>query len=293
MSFARIQMRVAPSIRAFSTSRVLGSELSYQVFGPEKEQASRNPIIFLHGLFGSKQNNRSISKVLARDLKRRVFTLDLRNHGHSFHHKEHNYSVMAEDVEKFIHQHDLAKCVLIGHSMGAKTAMTVALQSSDLVSALIPVDNAPVNAALKSDFGKYVRGMQEVEAQGVTKQSDADKILKEYEDALPIRQFLLTNLVRAEDSQKMKFRIPLSVLGPAIPAMADFPFREPGSVTYDGPTLFVRGTKSKYVSDDTVPAIKKFFPNAEVADVEAGHWLISENPEAFRQAVVKFLQDLP
>ncbi|GFF40430.1 abhydrolase domain-containing protein C22H12.03 [Aspergillus udagawae] len=293
MSFVRIQMRVAPSIRAFSTSRVLGSELSYQVFGPEKEQASRNPIVFLHGLFGSKQNNRSISKVLARDLKRQVFTLDLRNHGHSFHHNEHNYSVMAEDVEKFIHQHDLAKCVLIGHSMGAKTAMTVALQSSDLVSALIPVDNAPANAPLKSDFGKYVRGMQEVEAQGITKQSDADKILKEYEDALPIRQFLLTNLVRAEDSQKMKFRIPLSVLGPAIPAMADFPFREPGSVTYDGPTLFIRGTKSNYVSDDMVPAIKKFFPNAEIADVEAGHWLISENPEAFRQAVVKFLQDLP
>ncbi|RHZ72334.1 hypothetical protein CDV55_102550 [Aspergillus turcosus] len=285
-------MRVASSIRAFSTSRVLGSELSYQVFGPEKEQASRNPILFLHGLFGSKQNNRSISKVLARDLKRQVFTLDLRNHGHSFHHEAHNYSIMAEDVEKFIHQHDLAKCVLIGHSMGAKTAMTVALQSSELVSALIPVDNAPVNAPLKSDFGKYVRGMQEVEAQGVTKQSDADKILKEYEDSLPIRQFLLTNLIRAEDSQKMKFRIPLSVLGPAISAMADFPFRE-GSVTYDGPTLFVRGTKSKYVSDDTVPVIKKFFPNAEIADVEAGHWLISENPEAFRQAVVKFLQDLP
>ncbi|KAF4175056.1 hypothetical protein CNMCM8694_002036 [Aspergillus lentulus] len=293
MSFARIQMRVAPSIRAFSTSRMLGSALSYQVFGPEKEQTTRNPIVFLHGLFGSKQNNRSISKVLARDLKRQVFTLDLRNHGHSFHHNEHNYSVMAEDVEKFIHQHDLAKCVLIGHSMGAKTAMTVALQSSDLVSALIPVDNAPVNAPLKSDFGKYVQGMQEVEAQGVTKQSDADKILKEYEESLPIRQFLLTNLVRAEDSQKMKFRIPLSVLGPAIPAMADFPFREQGSVTYDGPTLFVRGTKSKYVSDDTVPVIKKFFPNAEIADVEAGHWLTSENPEAFRQAVVKFLRDLP
>lgn len=94
--------------------------------------------------------------------------------------------------------------------------------------------------------------------------------------------------------------------------MADFPFLEPGSVTYDGPTLFVRGTKSKYVSDDTVPVIKKLFPNAEIADVEAGHWLISEKPEAFRQgmykinliglsslltkdipAVVKFLQDLP
>ncbi|EAW08465.1 putative alpha/beta hydrolase [Aspergillus clavatus NRRL 1] len=292
MVASRLFLRGASGFRAFSTSRILQSELSYQAFGPEKEQASRSPILFLHGLFGSKQNNRSISKALARDLDRQVFTLDLRNHGHSFHHPEHNYSAMADDVEKFIHQHDLAKCILIGHSMGAKTAMTVALRSSDLVSALIPVDNAPVNAPLKSDFGKYVRGMQEVESQKVTKQSDADKILREYEEALPIRQFLLTNLIRGEDNQTMKFRIPLSVLGPAIPAMADFPFSEPGSITYDGPTLFVRGTRSKYVSDDTIPAIKKFFPNAEIADVEAGHWLISENPEAFRQAVVKFLKNV-
>ena len=65
--------------------------------------------------------------------------------------------------------------------------------------------------------------------------------------------------------------------------MADFPFKESDNLTYNGPTLFVRGTKSGYVSDDTVPAIKKFFPNAKIADVEAGHWLISENPEAFRQ----------
>lgn len=67
--------------------------------------------------------------------------------------------------------------------------------------------------------------------------------------------------------------------------MADFPFSESDGVTYEGPTLFVRGTKSKYVSDDTVPAIKKYFPNAQIADVEAGHWLISENPEGFRQGI--------
>ena len=68
--------------------------------------------------------------------------------------------------------------------------------------------------------------------------------------------------------------------------MGDFPFSDAEVVQYDGPTLFVRGTKSKYVSDDTVPAIKKFFPKAQIADVEAGHWLISENPEAFRQGMI-------
>lgn len=105
--------------------------------------------------------------------------------------------------------------------------------------------------------------------------------------SLPIRQFLLTNLVRADD-QTMKFRVPLSVLGESLDDMADFPWSESGSVKYDGPTLMVRGTKSKYVSDDTIPAIKQFFPNSEIADVEAGHWLISENPEGFRQG--KFYQ---
>lgn len=186
---------------------------------------------------------------------------------------------------------------------GAKAAMAVALQSPERVSGLIPVDNAPVNAVLKSDFPKYVRGMQHVERAKVSKQSDANKILEGYEEvrnislgepvrfkvaanglyqSLGIRQFLLTNLIRSEDNT-LKFRVPLSVLGESLDEMADFPFSESDGIQYSGPTLFVRGTKSKYVSDDTIPAIKKFFPNAQVADVEAGHWLISENPEAFRQ----------
>lgn len=100
---------------------------------------------------------------------------------------------------------------------------------------------------------------------------------------MPIRHFLLTNLVRSEEDNTLKFRVPLSVIGGSLGHMADFPFKESDNLQYNGPTLFVRGTKSNYVSDDTVPAIKKFFPNAQIADVEAGHWLISENPEAFRQ----------
>ncbi|KAJ5754055.1 uncharacterized protein N7511_008208 [Penicillium nucicola] len=292
MFSVRTAARGLSGLRAFSTARVLQSELAYQVFGPESGQAVRNPILILHGLFGSKQNNRSIGKALARDLKCQIFALDLRNHGQSFHAAEHNYSVMADDVQEFIQQQKLDKCVLIGHSMGAKAAMAVALQSPDRVSALIPVDNAPVNAALKSDFPKYVRGMQKVEAAKVSKQSDANKILEDYEESLPIRQFLLTNLVRSEEDNTLKFRVPLSVIGRSLDNMADFPFQASENLQYNGPTLFVRGTRSKYVSEDTVPAIKKFFPNAEIADVEAGHWLISENPEAFRQAVVNFLEKI-
>lgn len=85
----------------------------------------------------------------------------------------------------------------------------------------------------------------------------------------------------------MKFRVPVSVLGESLPNMADFPHRESGPLSYDGPSLFVRGTRSKYVKDDAIPTIKKFFPKAEIADVEAGHWLISEKPEAFRQGTFR------
>ncbi|KAL2001450.1 hypothetical protein VTN02DRAFT_1766 [Thermoascus thermophilus] len=286
-------LRTLTTRRAFSTARALRLELSYQVFEPDAKAAAGAegaPIVFLHGLFGSKTNNRSISKVLARDLNCRIFTVDLRNHGQSPHAPEHNYTVMAEDVERFIDTHGIRRPVLIGHSMGAKTVMTVALRHPELVSALIPVDNSPIRAPLRSDFAKYVRGMQAVEAAQVSKQSEADQILQEYEPSLPVRQFLLTNLIRHES--RLVSRVPLATLAAALDAMADFPYRAPtDDVRYDGPTLFLRGTRSRYVPDESVPAIRHFFPRARIVDVEAGHWLISENPEAFRRAVVDFLRE--
>ena len=107
---------------------------------------------------------------------------------------------------------------------------------------------------------------------------------------LPVRQFLLTNLVRAPDSQTYQWRIPLSTLAKSLDNMADFPYKNPDDARFEKPTLFVRGTKSHYVPDETLPIIGRFFPMFEVADVDAGHWVISENPEGFRKVVVEFLQ---
>ncbi|KAH7318795.1 Alpha/Beta hydrolase protein [Stachybotrys elegans] len=247
------------------------------------------PIIFLHGLFGSKKNNRSISKALARDLGRYVYALDLRNHGDSPHDDRHDYSAMALDVQDFIHQHGLSESTLIGHSMGAKTAMTLALQSPELVANLVAVDNAPVDAILSRDFPRYVRGMKSIQEANVTRQSDADKILEKVESSLPIRQFLLSNLHRPAGENVQKFRIPLDILGRSLDHMGDFPFKDPSAVRYEKPALFVRGTQSKYVPDDVLPIIGQFFPRFNVVDIDAGHWVISEQPEAFKQAVVEFL----
>ncbi len=100
---------------------------------------------------------------------------------------------------------------------------------------------------------------------------------------MPIRQFLLGNLFRPEGSAVQKFRVPLDILGKALSHLGDFPFKDPNAARYEKPALFVRGTKSKYVPDEVIPAIGQFFPRFELADIDAGHWVISEKPEEFRQ----------
>ena len=186
-------------------------------------------------------------------------------------------------MENFLAEHNLQNSTLIGHSMGAKAAMVVALRKQFPISNLIPVDNAPVDAALKSDFAKYVQGMRKVSDARVTKQSEADKILAEFESSLPVRQFILTNLARDKEDGIQKFRIPVKILASALDNMADFPFKDPEEARWDGPTLFIRGTKSHYVADEMLPTIGRFFPRFEVKDIECGHWVVSEKPEDFRR----------
>ncbi|KAK3297562.1 Alpha/Beta hydrolase protein [Chaetomium fimeti] len=278
--------------------------LAYDLHEPAKPVADKqtSPIIFMHGLFGSKKNNRTISKVLARDLRRHVYAVDLRNHGDSPHDHRHDYPAMAADVADFIRQHGLKEPTLIGHSMpahsnhppktrGAKTAMALALHEPDLVANLIAVDNAPVDARLGSDFGWYIQGMKKIDEAGVTRQAEADEILAPYESSVAIRQFLLGNLHRPSAASKtQQFRVPLPILARALDHLGDFPFKSPAEVRFAKPALFVRGTQSKYVPDEVIPLIGQFFPMFELVDVDAGHWVISEKPEAFREAVIRFLE---
>jgi len=171
---------------------------------------------------------------------------------------------------------------------GAKTAMAVALQKPEIVSSVISVDNAPVDAALSRAFGEYMRVMKEIERAHLTKQSQADEYFQKVEPSLPVRQFLLTNLTRRPGDPLLHFRIPLEILSKALDDMAGFPFH-PDNQRFEKPALFIRGIQSHYVTDDMLPVIGQFFPRFSVVDVEAGHWVISENPEGFRKAVVDFL----
>ena len=170
--------------------------------------------------------------------------------------------------------------------------MVMALKTPDLVRDIVAVDNAPIDAALLSNFGKYVRGMKEIDRAHVNRQSEADKILQQYEKSLTIRHFLMGNMHRvktAHGEHMLQFRIPLDTLGKALDTLGDFPYKDPNAVRFEKNALFVRGTESHYVPDEALPIIGQFFPRFEVVDIEAGHWLISEAPEAFREAVVRFL----
>jgi pimeloyl-ACP methyl ester carboxylesterase len=183
---------------------------------------------------------------------------------------------------------------------GAKVAMTLALRSPTSYSGLVPVDNAPVDAALKSDFGTYVKAMREIEeknnvSEKLFKQHDADAILQTYEPDLSIRQFLLTNFVRNhplsdKPGPQYHFRIPLQTLAKSLPSMADFPFRDPDETRFEGPTLVVRGTRSHYVADESLPLIGRYFPKFELLDLDAGHWVMTEKFEDFRRGVVDWME---
>lgn len=174
--------------------------------------------------------------------------------------------------------------------MGAKTAMTLALKYPALVKLLVSVDNAPVDAALHSDFPKYVRTMKEIETAGVSKQSEADAMLKEVEEDVAIRQFLLTNLKKNPETKTFGWRVALPTLTKSLDMMGDFDLL-PEKYRFKKPTLFIRGTFSKYVTDEMIPLIGRFFPRFQIKDIDAGHWVQAEQPAEFRDVLTRFIRD--
>ncbi|KAJ3161697.1 Alpha/beta hydrolase domain-containing protein 11 [Geranomyces michiganensis] len=310
-----LAMRLPTSPRSFLSHRTFASAssasyssvLSSQTFTPSTKSSSSPtsaPLVILHGLFGSKQNWRSLSKALANRLGTDVIPLDLRNHGESFHADTHDYESMAEDVLAFVQKQGFDKINLMGHSMGGKVAMHFALSQQDVVNKLVVVDMAPTVGRPSSDFEIYLSGMNRVEAARVASKPEADRILAETVDDLPIRQFILTNL-RAPPSKSlassssssssspsppyMSFRINLPVLEAALAKLWEFPLTNSG-VTWAGDALFIAGSKARYITPQKEPSIRGFFPHADVKYLDAGHWVHSEKPEEFMELVTMFLR---
>ncbi|KAI8865572.1 alpha/beta hydrolase fold protein [Ramicandelaber brevisporus] len=250
------------------------------------------PLVILHGLLGSKQNWKSLSKRLSADLATDVYALDLRNHGSSPHNPLHTTSVMANDVAEFIRDHKLTNVSLLGHSMGGRTAMTLALERPELVERLVVVDTAPSSYIDMSEFPVYIDALMEIERANLTSLTAADKMLKVHVPSLSIRQFLLTNMVReqVDGGEYLRSRVPLQIIRDNLPVLARFTADRDGR-TFDKPSVFLAGLKANYITEKNRPDIKRLFPQSTVVDFNTGHWVHAEAPNEFIQTVTNFVSN--
>ncbi len=241
--------------------------------------AAGPPLVILHGLLGSSSNWRSIARRLAE--RHRVFALDLRNHGDSPHVDHMSYPAMADDVRAFLASHDIDSATIIGHSMGGKAAMRLALDHPGRVDRLVVVDIAP--SVSEQDHVPVLDAMSSLDTTRVKRRADAEHML---EAAIPdagMRQFVLQNLTSSADG--FRWRVNLDAIRNSLPALLDFPL-DADEAPFTGATLFVRGALSNYVSDSDLPVIRRLFPRAEIVTIEgAGHWLHAEQPARFLAAI--------
>jgi esterase len=243
------------------------------------EGSAGPPVIILHGLLGSSGNWRSIARRLS--ARHRVFSLDLRNHGDSPHAEDMSYATMAEDVRAFLDAHGIEATTVIGHSMGGKTAMRLALDNPRRVERLVVVDIAP--SVSEHDHVPVLQAMAALDTTRVARRSDAERML---EAAIPdagMRMFVLQNLAAREDG--FAWRINLEAIERSLPALLDFPV-DADVRPFSGPTLFLRGALSDYVRASDESAIRRLFPRADIVTIEgAGHWVHAEQPARFLEAL--------
>ncbi|EAU85248.2 mitochondrial protein [Coprinopsis cinerea okayama7 len=224
-------------------------QLQYTVQAPGTNKQDR-AVVILHGFFGSKRNWGTLSKTLMERLQRPVYALDLRNHGESPHSEVMTYEAMANDVWRFINEKNLSEVSLIGHSMGGKVAMSVALQAGNeqpphTLNDLIVVDVSPVKGRISHQFRTYVDTLKEIQDLGLKTRKEAADHLARVEPDPAVRAFLLTNLLPFDkEDPRAKFMVPLNTFKNSIDAIGDFPYT-PGDRDWSGRTLFVKGSRSQ------------------------------------------------
>ncbi|NXH26228.1 ABHDB protein, partial [Myiagra hebetior] len=249
----------------------------------------RPPLVLLHGLFGSHGNFQTVAKTLVRRGSGKVLTVDARNHGSSPHSPVMTYEAMSLDVQQLLSRLGITKCILVGHSMGGKTAMTLALQRPDLVERLISVDIGPGSTTPVSEFSAYISAMKEVKVPAGLSRSAArqlaDDQLQPVVKLPQLRQFLLTNLVEVEG--RYVWRVNLEAISRHLADIMNFPvFHKP----YPGPALFLGGSDSPYISSRDFPEIQRLFPKAEIQYIKgAGHIVHQDKFEEFITAILNFL----
>jgi len=249
-----------------------------------RDSGSGEPVVFLHGLFGSADNLGMISRPVE-EAGYRVISFDLRNHGRSPHADAVTYPDMAGDVLDGLDALGIDSAHIYGHSMGGKTAMQLALLAPDRVKSLTIGDIAPI--AYAPNHTEIVKGMKAVAASDASSRADAKAILKDYEDQPAVLSFLLTNWRRRSDGTH-GWRVGLDEIADGydgISAAVD------GDAPYGGPVLFLKGGDSDYIRNEHRAPILERFPKASVRIIAGtGHWFHAEKPDLTARTFLKFIQ---
>jgi pimeloyl-ACP methyl ester carboxylesterase len=246
------------------------------------ETGSGPDVLLLHGLFGAAKNLGVIARALAP--KARVISLDLRNHGESEHAAEMTYRAMAADVAATMASLGVGRAMLVGHSMGGKVAMTLALTRPELVAKLAVLDIAPVT--YNHGYESFVAGMKSITPSAGLTRHQADEALAAYVPEPAFRSFLLNNLILGDEP---RWRLGLDEIWAAMPEL--LVWRDPpGAKPYAGEAVFIRGANSDYVRDSAREKIVALFPRGEIVLIpRAGHWLHAEQPKPVVAALEGFL----
>mgnify|MGYP006126760723 CR=1 FL=1 len=241
------------------------------------------PFIILHGFLGMGDNWKTLAKQFS-GLGFQVHLVDQRNHGRSFHDSVFNYDVLAADLKAYYDHHALENTVLLGHSMGGKTAMLFAALYPKCVSKLIVADIAPRFYPVHHDA--ILEGLSSLNFEELTSRKEAEIQLSKYVQDVGTRQFLLKNIYRVSPTV-LGLRINLEALKTQVSEVGE---ALPPLLSYPKDCLFLRGDQSEYISIQDEGPIKVQFPNATIQTVtNAGHWLHAENPVEFFERVCAFI----
>ena len=248
------------------------------------ETGAGDPLVILHGLFGSKRNWWSIARQLADT--RHVVVADLRNHGASPWDPVHDYPALAADVARLVETRLGGRAAVIGHSMGGKAAMMLALERPELVERLVVVDIAPARSPGNS--ADMLRALDRVPLDRCARRADVEAALAGDVPDTRVRSFLAANVVSGPDG--LAWGVNLDAFARHLDDIIGFPDVPPGR-TFAGSTLFLAGGRSPYVRPEQHSAILRLFPAARIETIPgAGHWLHADAPEEFLAAVRPFLE---
>ncbi|WP_223034752.1 alpha/beta fold hydrolase [Hanstruepera marina] len=241
------------------------------------------PFIILHGFLGMGDNWKTLGQQFS-EQGYEVHLVDQRNHGRSFHDENFSYEVMITDLKHYLDANGLNDIVLLGHSMGGKTAMLFATQYPEMVNKLIVADISPRYYPIHHET--ILNGLSSLDFSLLKSRGAADKQLAQYVSDYGTRQFLLKNLYWIEKGQ-LALRMNLKVLKEQVSEVGE-PL--PMHARFVGGTLFLRGDKSEYIGHQDEAIINSHFPNSKIVTIaNAGHWLHAENPKDFYNAVMAFL----